>query len=175
MWLVFLSWVKADVCRAFLTFLILVLEPVLYAMIMSLHSIIMPHQFTLVPCILEVSFFQKLTKPQFAGYKIFNLCGSSGKEPTWQCRKYKKLRFVPWVEEVPWSRKCNPLQYSCLEYSTEEHGKRLQPMGSQRVGYDWSDLACMYACIIRFLHIILVFKACICDSGLIPGYWINRV
>ena len=54
MWLVFLSWVKADVCRAFLTFLILVLEPVLYAMIMSQHSIIMPHQFTLVPCILGV-------------------------------------------------------------------------------------------------------------------------
>ena len=29
-----------------------------------------------------------------------------------------------------------PLQYSCLENSTEEPG-RLQSMGSQRVGHDW--------------------------------------
>ena len=38
----------------------------------------------------------------------------------------------------------NPLQYSCLEnpWSAEPGG--LQSMGSQRVGHDRSNLACMY-------------------------------
>ena len=40
----------------------------------------------------------------------------------------------------------HPLQYSCLGESpwTEEPG-RLQSIGSQRVKYDSSDLACMHA------------------------------
>ena len=25
----------------------------------------------------------------------------------------------PWVEKIPWSRKCNSLQYSCLDYSVD--------------------------------------------------------
>ena len=25
------------------------------------------------------------------------------------------MRFNPWVEKIPWRRKCNPLQYSWLE------------------------------------------------------------
>ena len=28
-------------------------------------------------------------------------------------------RFDPWVRKILWSRKCNPLQYSCLENSTD--------------------------------------------------------
>ena len=35
----------------------------------------------------------------------------SGKKillPSWRCR------FNPWVGMIPWWRKCNPLQYSCL-------------------------------------------------------------
>ena len=41
--------------------------------------------------------------------------GTSGKEPACQCRRLKKCRFDPWVRKIPWRRKCNPLQYSCLE------------------------------------------------------------
>ena len=26
----------------------------------------------------------------------------------------QETRFDPWVGRFPWSRKCNPLQYSCL-------------------------------------------------------------
>ena len=36
----------------------------------------------------------------------------SGKERTCQCRR---LGFNPWVGKIPWRRKCNPLQCSCLE------------------------------------------------------------
>ena len=30
--------------------------------------------------------------------------GASGKEPTCQCRRHKKLRFNPWVRRIPWRR-----------------------------------------------------------------------
>ena len=46
-------------------------------------------------------------------------------------------------ERSPGGRNGNPLQYSCLE--TEEPGG-LQSMGSQRVGHDRSDLACLLVC-----------------------------
>ena len=41
----------------------------------------------------------------------------SGKEPTCRCRRHKTLGFNPWVGKTPWRRA--PLQYSCLENSTD--------------------------------------------------------
>ena len=40
--------------------------------------------------------------------------GTSGKEPTCQCRRCKRLRFDPWVGKIPGGRHGNPLQYSFL-------------------------------------------------------------
>ena len=40
--------------------------------------------------------------------------GASGKEPTCQCRKYKRCELDPWVEKIPGRGHGNPLQYSCL-------------------------------------------------------------
>ena len=34
--------------------------------------------------------------------------GASGKEPTCQCGRLKKLEFNPWVRKIPWSRKQHP-------------------------------------------------------------------
>ena len=39
---------------------------------------------------------------------------SSGKEPACQCRRPKRCRFDPWVGKIPWRRKWQPIQYSCL-------------------------------------------------------------
>ena len=41
--------------------------------------------------------------------------GASGKEPTCQCRRSKKLGFNPWVRISPGGGHSNPLQYSCLK------------------------------------------------------------
>ena len=41
--------------------------------------------------------------------------GSSGKEPTCQCRRCKRHGFDPWVRKISWRRAWQPLQYSCLE------------------------------------------------------------
>ena len=38
-----------------------------------------------------------------------------GKEPACQCRKFKRRGFDPRVRKIPWRRKWQPLQYSCLE------------------------------------------------------------
>ena len=39
----------------------------------------------------------------------------TGKEPACQRRRCKRRGLGPWVGKIPWSRKANPLQYSCLE------------------------------------------------------------
>ena len=35
--------------------------------------------------------------------------GANGKEPTCQCRRYKRLRFDPWVGKIPWRRAWQPI------------------------------------------------------------------
>ena len=34
--------------------------------------------------------------------------GASGKEPSCNCRRHKRLRFDPWVGKIPWRRKWQP-------------------------------------------------------------------
>ena len=41
----------------------------------------------------------------------------SGKESACQCRRHRRHGFDPWVGKIPWSRKWNPLWYSCLGIS----------------------------------------------------------
>ena len=41
--------------------------------------------------------------------------GTSGKEPTCQCRRHRRLEFDLWVGKIPGGGNGNPLQYSCLE------------------------------------------------------------
>ena len=39
----------------------------------------------------------------------------SCEEPPCQCRRHRRCGFDPWVGKIPWRRKRQPLQYSCLE------------------------------------------------------------
>ena len=57
--------------------------------------------------------------------------GSDGKSICLQCGR---PGFDPWVGKIPWRRKGNPLQYSCLE-NPMDRGAWF--MGSQRVRHDW--------------------------------------
>ena len=57
--------------------------------------------------------------------------GTSGKEPTCQCRRHKRLRFDPWVRKIPWRRAWQPIpvflpgkshgQRSLVGYSPQGH------------------------------------------------------
>ena len=57
--------------------------------------------------------------------------GSDGKSI---CLQRGRPGFDPWVGKIPWRRKGNPLQYSCLE-NPMDRGAWF--MGSQRVRHDW--------------------------------------
>ena len=72
--------------------------------------------------------------------------GASGKEPTCQCRRWKRWGFEPWVRKIPGRRAWHPTP---VFSPGESHGQRslvgYSPWG-HRVGYNQSDLACTYLC-----------------------------
>ena len=65
--------------------------------------------------------------------------GTSGKEPTCQCRRYKSHGFDPWVRKIPWRRagQSTPVFLPGESPWTEE-SCRLQFMGLQRAGHSWA-------------------------------------
>ena len=46
--------------------------------------------------------------------------GTSGKEPACQCKRFKRLRFNPWVGKIPWRR----AQQHSVFLSGESSGQR---------------------------------------------------
>ena len=65
------------------------------------------------------------------------LGGTSGKEPTCQCRRHMRRGLIPGLGWSPGGGHGNPLQYSCLD---NPHGQRsLAGPGPwrHRVGHDW--------------------------------------
>ena len=80
--------------------------------------------------------------PRFQGFPG----GPGGKEPTCQCRRYKRGGFDPWVRKIPWRKKWHPTpiflpgvsqgKRSLVGYSLWSH---------KRVGHDWNDLAQTHA------------------------------
>ena len=47
--------------------------------------------------------------------------GASGKEPAFQCRRHRRLRFNTWVGKIPWRRAWQPTLVFLPE---ESHGQR---------------------------------------------------
>ena len=66
--------------------------------------------------------------------------GASGKEPACRCRRCLSQGFDPWVRKIPWRRawKCTPVFLPGESYGQSSL------VGSQRVRYNWSDLAHMH-------------------------------
>ena len=61
--------------------------------------------------------------------------GSSGKEPTCQCRRYKRRRFNPWVRKIPQRREWQP---ALVFLPGKSHGQRslvgYSPQGHKESG-----------------------------------------
>ena len=69
--------------------------------------------------------------------------GTSGKEPTCQCRRHKRPGFDPWVRKMPWRKLW---QHTSVFLPGEFHGWGAwwsTVHGVQRVGFNWNDLVCM--------------------------------
>ena len=85
--------------------------------------------------------------------------GSAGKEPVCQCRRLRRRGLDPWVRQIPWRRKWQPIP---VTLPGELHGQRNQ------VGYSLWDLketplndttftfinvcVCIYICTPHFLY-----------------------
>ena len=69
--------------------------------------------------------------------------------------------LIPWLGRSPGGGNGNPLQYSCLENPMDRGPGRLQSMESQRVGHNWSNLACTYTtvfkCTVQGIKYIYIF------------------
>ena len=84
----------------------------------------------------------------------------SGKESPCQCRrKCKRCGFDPWIGKILWRRAWQPTP---IFLPGESHGQKepggLQPIESQRVGHNWSDLAYIYMLYIDlYIHIYIYF------------------
>ena len=70
--------------------------------------------------------------------------GASGKEPTCQCRRPKRLGFDPWAGKIPWRRKWQPTP---VFLPRESHGQKslkgYSPRGHKRVRHNRINLAHM--------------------------------
>ena len=64
--------------------------------------------------------------------------GSSGKEPTCQCRRCKRHGFNPWIGKIPWIIHSNKILAWRIPWIEELGG--LQSIEWHRVRYNWSDL-----------------------------------
>ena len=96
--------------------------------------------------VMSESFFCDLSYPlDFPG-------GASGKEPASQCRRWKRCGFDPWVGKIPWRRKCNPLQYSCLANSMDREAWQatVQRVAKSQTWLKWPS---MHAHTLSFSHI----------------------
>ena len=67
--------------------------------------------------------------------------GSDGKESACSAGNRRDAGSTPGSGRSPGAGPGNPLQYSCLKNPWTEEPGGLHSIRSQRVGYDWSDLA----------------------------------
>ena len=66
------------------------------------------------------------------------------KNPPASARDIRDAGSTPGLRRSPVGGCGNPLQYFYLENPTERGACRQQSIGSQRVGHDWSNLACIF-------------------------------
>ena len=104
---------------------------------------------------------------------------TGGKEPACQCRRHQRHSFEPSVGKIPYrrSRQSTPLFLPGESPWTEEPGGQ-QSIGSQRIGHNWSDLACTYVYVwINFSYPFPPSSICFCllKRSIVLGwfYWIS--
>ena len=81
----------------------------------------------------------------------------SGKESTCNAGA-TRCGFDPRVRKIPWKKKCNPLQYSCLENPMDRGAWWATVHGVTRVGYDLASKSPSYI-VTCHLQIVTVLDA----------------
>ena len=79
--------------------------------------------------------------------------GTSGKEPTCQCRRYKRFRFKPWVRKIFWRRAWQPTAVFLLGESYGQRSLAVHSPWGRKESDITSNLACAQAG--KSTHIVL--------------------
>ena len=85
--------------------------------------------------------------------------GISGKESTRQCRRQRRHGFNPWVGISHGVGNGNPLQYSCLENSTELPGRLYSPWGTESDMTEYAHRYCRHTSVAGFFCLTLPASA----------------
>ena len=64
------------------------------------------------------------------------MIGSGGKESACQYRRFRGYMFNPWVEKIPWRKKCQYTPVPYLENAMDRGDWQATVQGLQRVGQD---------------------------------------
>ena len=75
------------------------------------------------------------------------LGGASGKEPTCQCRRYKRCRFSNWVGKIPWRRAWQPTPVFLPEESHRQRRVAGDSPQGQSQSWTWLKWLSAHACI----------------------------
>ena len=90
--------------------------------------------------------------------------GTSSKETAWQCRRYKRRRFDPWVWKIPWRKKWQP---TSVFLPGESHGWR-SLVGCGPWGHKESDTT------ERLTHIHIITKQSSSKNQVPhPNFWLT--
>ena len=87
--------------------------------------------------------------------------GTLGKESTCQCRRCKQSMFDLWDEKIPWRRKWQPLQYSCLENSMDRGAWQGNSPWSPKCQTRLSTHACIPVTYILNMKFLKNFEFCV--------------
>ena len=81
--------------------------------------------------------------------------GTSGNEPTQQCRRQKRWGLDPWVGKLPWRRVWQPSNILAWRIPRTDEPGGLQSTGTPRAGHASSDLAHRQAGGRTFFYFLL--------------------
>ena len=92
-------------------------------------------------------------------WALYSLTGgfpgcTSGKEPTYECRRLKKHGFDPWSGRYPGGGHSNPIQYSCLE-NPMDRGAWKSIVHRVAKSWTWLKQVSTYTYVQFFQHHIL--------------------
>ena len=84
----------------------------------------------------------------------------------------QEMGFDPWVGKILWRRKCNSLQYSCLENPIDREACGLQSKGSQRVRQDFMTklpltIRCKYSAYFKTIFTLWTWT----KSASLSSFW----
>ena len=87
----------------------------------------------------------------------------SGKEPACQCRRHKRLRFLPQVGKIPGGGNGSPPQYSCLGNPTDRGSKESDTTKVPK-------RTLMHSSYVHTRHSLKVYNSVVQFSPLVPEH-----